>query len=135
MIKSFFCAFLFILCLAQTSAAQTNVEQTYTLRSKAVEIVTLLEENMTLSKSCMRKKKNKLTFDCMASRALNRKPFKDLPLEGGQNPGAVICTQIKGQVVWGKDQKQNELTFCEFPDMSYVSTGTLTNKLFFVPGT
>ena len=129
MLTRCFFSLLMSFFLFEAQASSEKVSR-YTIRGKVRKIISFDDQDLMISEGCARRAKKKVTFKCMAFRALKRKPFKDLDLTGGKNPGAVICRQINGQIVWGKDKLQNELTFCEFPDESYVSTGSIAAWLF-----
>ena len=79
---------------------------------------------LTISSSCRKKD----SFACEAYSVLSKVSFKsvDKYLQGGANPGAVICKHLlKMEVVIGKDKKGNENSFCKFKDGSYIDNGTL----------
>jgi len=65
-------------------------------------------------------------FDCQAAKALKKASFKTVKIEGGANPGAVMCAPLGGRVVLSVDARKNETTYCQFPDGSLVANGTIT---------
>jgi hypothetical protein len=46
-------------------------------------------------------------------------------LGGGKNPGAVLCHEMRGNVVFALDNEDNESTFCQFTDESLIDNGSL----------
>ncbi|MBC7539314.1 MAG: hypothetical protein H7281_10865, partial [Bacteriovorax sp.] len=77
---------------------------------------------LLISKSCEQKK-------CEASKILKTISLKKLTAEkfsGGKNPGAVLCHELKNaQVVFLRDLKGNDNSFCMLSDKSFVSSGSL----------
>jgi hypothetical protein len=69
------------------------------------------------------------TNKCFAYKALNNQSKNKLTekeLEGGKNPGAVICKKIfNGNILILRDKLQNENAFCKFSDGSIVSASGL----------
>lgn len=77
---------------------------------------------LLISKSCEQKK-------CETTNALKTISFKKLTADkfsGGKNPGAVLCHELKStQIVFLRDLKGNDNSFCMLSDKSFVSTGSL----------
>lgn len=67
--------------------------------------------------------------NCAAKETLKTISFKNLRsdrLNGGKNPGAVLCHELENtQVIFLRDLKGNDNSFCMFPDKSLVSSGSL----------
>lgn len=63
----------------------------------------------------------------MASKALKHADLSKIDRKiFGQDPGALLCSkQLTGKIVWSKDTKGNERTFCLFKDGTLVGTGSL----------
>jgi hypothetical protein len=66
---------------------------------------------------------------CDAYKALNdvhKKNLNKKDLQGGKNPGAVICNKyFKATVIILKDKDMNENAFCQFTDGSLISASAL----------
>jgi hypothetical protein len=69
------------------------------------------------------------TNKCFAYKALNdqsKKKLTEKDLEGGKNPGAVICKKFfNATILILRDSKKNENAFCRFSDGSIVSASGL----------
>ncbi len=75
---------------------------------------------------------------CQALQGLGRATLSGIPasrLRGGKNPGSLICRDVlAGQVVLGTDARNQEQSFCQFPDGSQVSTGSLVSRARYAGG-
>lgn len=80
-------------------------------------------QNILISKSCYNRK-------CDALKILKIISFKKInstKLEGGKNPGSILCTDIAGaQIIYLRDLNGNDNSFCQFKDQSMVSASTLS---------
>ena len=84
-------------------------------------------QKFLLSGHCI--EKNKL---CMAKDVLFKKlkPKKDIPLNGGVNLGTIVCVKyLSGNLVTMRNNSGHQLSICEFPDRSMISTGILEKLL------
>lgn len=79
------------------------------------------KSGLLLSSSCHQK--------CEAWKFLKKASLKNLSsekLSGGKNPGAVLCHDEKSaEVVFLKDLKGNDNSFCLFKDKSFVSSSSI----------
>jgi hypothetical protein len=109
-----------LVCGSQAFANEPSFE----LGGKKVDFYRDEEKHLTISKSCI---KSGGKFACQAYSALSKISLSSLSHKGGgANPGARICTsQLKGEVVIGRDSQGNENSFCRLDDGSLVSSGTL----------
>jgi hypothetical protein len=88
-------------------------------------LVDIKAKRISISSNCIKKNGS---LHCAAYAALGKASLEGLAhyLEGGADPGAVICRQqFHAQLVFTVDLKRNENTLCEFSDGSYVDTGSL----------
>jgi hypothetical protein len=78
--------------------------------------------SLLISKNCANK-------PCEAKNILKIVSLKNITskdLTGGKNPGAVICHKLKNaNLVYLRDLKGNDNSFCLFADKSFVSSGSL----------
>jgi putative hemolysin len=79
--------------------------------------------DFVLSTSCLKGSK----LDCDAYDGLKKAVAHGLPQrKGGANPGAVLCSEAAGgKAIVSLDDKGNQSSFCQFPDGSVVSMGSL----------
>jgi hypothetical protein len=81
-------------------------------------------KDLLISKFCDKK-------NCDALKALAKISFKNIgsdKLSGGKNPGAVLCQEIpNAHIVYLKDLHGNDNSFCQFKDLSMVSSSTLSS--------
>lgn len=98
----------------------------FTIDRKEIIFKAMPERHITISGNCVN---NGQLKECDASRALKKVNISRLgPDLFGRNPGALLCSdQLGGRVVWTRNQKGNERTFCKFKDGSYVGSGTLAH--------
>lgn len=127
--KKGFCLIFFVSAIALGSEPTSEVT-TFQVNGAQVRFLDIPKHRMLISEKCvpeMRPFRNLASdLKCQAARATQGKGFKGLVISGGQNPGAVICEKLKGQVTYGFDSRKNETTFCRFNDQSMISTGSLT---------
>jgi hypothetical protein len=102
----------------------SETSRNFRINESDVAFTLLPERHITISSGCVTKGELK---NCDASKAIKKadlaKIGKDL---FGRNPGAMLCSeQLGGTVVWSRDAKGNERTFCKFKDGSLVGSGTL----------
>ncbi len=67
-------------------------------------------------------------YACAAAKALAKAPGLILDadeLEGGKNPGAVLCQKLGGRIVIGNDRFGNQESFCAFDDKSMTTSASL----------
>ncbi len=101
--------------------------RTYQVDGKAVDFLDLGERRLLISRSCQKPGGREGELDCDAYAVIRRKdPPPEIRFRGGENPGALLCHGLRGQVVWGLDEGRNQTTFCRFKDNSMVSSGSLT---------
>lgn len=115
-----FSAMIVLLLAASTSAEDLR----FRIAKKEVSFKAMPDRHITISANCVSKGRLK---ECAASQALKKADISKLGRDlFGRNPGALLCSdQLGGRVVWTRDQKGNERTFCEFKDGSYVGSGAL----------
>lgn len=99
-------------------------EIVYRINDKLVSFFRHKNEKYLISAHCTEKSKS-----CIANQVLMA-PFKTvLPkdaLKGGKNPGAVVCRNIEHAIViFGRDLKGHQQSFCRFSDGSLLSSGIL----------
>jgi hypothetical protein len=115
-----------IVLMASASASAWGTNLTFKIERKDIAFRTLPERHITISAGCV---KGERLLECAASQALRKADISRLKRDlFGRNPGALLCAdQLGGRVVWARDQKGNERTFCQFKDGSYVGSGTLAH--------
>lgn len=67
-----------------------------------------------------------LKENCEAKSKLKSPSLSNL---AGQNPSAMVCHDLKQQVVILKDPQNNEQSFCRFKDQSLIDTNALERNL------
>ncbi|MBI2522399.1 MAG: hypothetical protein HYV97_18405 [Bdellovibrio sp.] len=84
------------------------------------------KKHITVTKQCGDQLE---TSKCQAVQKLKQVNMNDITtedLDGGKNPGAVLCKKsLNAQVIFGKDRDGNVTTFCSFQDGTMVSSDTL----------
>lgn len=117
--KTFVC--LSALLLAGGAFAE---DLTFKIEKKEVAFKAMPEKHITISANCVHDGRLQ---DCAASQALKAANMAKLGRDlFGRNPGALLCSdQLGGRVVWTRNHRGDERTFCEFKDGSYVGSGAL----------
>lgn len=118
----------FVLFFLGATPAWSNTEKIFQLENRQVTMVEM-NDHLLFSQNCFKGKS--LRKSCQAF-AVTKKTGKlgKLKFSGGENPGALICKKVGGEVVWAKDAGQNQNTLCQFKDETFISTGSLTSKLY-----
>ena len=111
----------FLLLISAIAQAETVF---FSVDGKKTEFYRDAGRHFMISKDCVKKGD---ALRCDAYQALSKASLRGQTLKGGANPGAVICSRGLGRdVVVGKDEQENENSFCRFSDGSLVSSGSLT---------
>jgi putative hemolysin len=115
-----------LVLLLPVAAFSAESTQTFNLNDKVVRFTLMPERHITISSDCVAGG-GKLK-SCDASKAIEKADLSKMQKDPlGRNPGAMICSeQVGGTVVWSRDAKGNERTFCQFKDGSLVGSGTLS---------
>jgi putative hemolysin len=81
-------------------------------------------DDFVISSSCV---KGDGKLDCDAFLGLKKAAAQGLPhRKGGANPGALLCSDTAGgKAIVSLDEKGNQSGFCQFPDGTVVSMGSL----------
>ena len=119
--------FLIVVFSPLSSSAQSSDKvQTFTVGNENVSFTWFESRGITITSKCVEAGKLR---NCDAKKALERVNLSKLEKDSlGRNPGALLCSaQLGGTVVWAKDAKENERTFCKFRDSSMVGSGTLAH--------
>lgn len=109
--------------LIAASAGVPVVEDAAFINGKKILLYVDRKAGIIVNHDC-RKKDGSLK--CSAVKALAKATLKNITLEGGANPGAVLCGGLGGQVVLSVDDHKNETSYCQFPDGSLVANGSIT---------
>ncbi|MBI3558002.1 MAG: DUF333 domain-containing protein [Deltaproteobacteria bacterium] len=115
-------ALLLFLLSAAFAEPPKPAQQKYRIHGQWVEFIRDEKRHLTLSAACRKQK-------CLAYKALAKSSLAGLDekLEGGAQPGAVICRQqFHGDLQVGQDEDGNETGFCKFKDGSLVGTGSIS---------
>jgi hypothetical protein len=117
---------MFLFLLLTTSSLSANDESTFIFfdKNKQIAVVKRAKEHLTVEKNCYLNKES-----CDAMLALKKISYQrsTKDIEGGANPGAVICKkQLKMKLFVLIDRDGNEHTFCKFKDDSFIGSGTLS---------
>ncbi len=119
----YFRPFYLALFLLVTTKAHAEIS-IYKMGERFLSFEVISEENILINESCKKK--------CLAYKSLSALSFKSIQssdLEGGKNPGAVLCKKIlSSQVLYLKDLNGNENSFCLFSDQSIISNGSLYGR-------
>ncbi|PIS09904.1 MAG: hypothetical protein COT73_12175 [Bdellovibrio sp. CG10_big_fil_rev_8_21_14_0_10_47_8] len=127
-------SFVFFLLFSWSQASDIQW-RSYLVVGKSVNFIVWPEKRLIISSNCKKadKKYESLRtkdLHCTAWDMIHKKrKIPDVKIEGGQNPGALICEALKAKVVMGKDGINN-LSFCQFDDQSLISTGSLSHYYF-----
>lgn len=99
----------------------THVFATDTIyRIKDRSVIMSQENGVIANRDCFKNKSS-----CQAWKQAS-KHAKDKHHSSGKNPWAEKCKHVlKGEVVIGTDESQNENSFCLFSDQSVISCGSL----------
>jgi len=100
-------------------------EEKYRFGDQQVAFISLEGGELLVTENCAPKPKGSA---CDALKRAAKATTSKLNLNGGANPGALICTKIEGKVRIGRDSKQNEQAFCAFPDSSMIAADSLLNR-------
>ena len=121
--KIFYLFLVFISILINEQGASAWQEIKYHISEHDVDFVSDSGKHLTLSKQCL---KGAELF-CLAFESTKKASLKSIygRLQGGVNPGAVICRGVGGQVIVGVDSEKNENSFCLFSDRSLIDNGSL----------
>jgi putative hemolysin len=106
------------------TAALAGSNQTVRFGDRSVKLFVDMKRGLFISDSCRKSE----DFDCDASRALKLASFKKVSgaLEGGANPGAMICLSLGGKLLSTLEADKSSTSYCEFKDGSVAASGTLT---------
>lgn len=89
--------------------------------------------NLLISLQCLNDELTLENSKCDAAKILMKKKSIRLPsgaLDGGKNPGAVVCTVgLNKKILILNDLKNNENSFCVFDDGSMISAITLQSLI------
>lgn len=122
-------AFLFCFILSQELLAknrkdETSQEEVWKAGIRFVPLIRNQKDNLLYSKSCIDKKCDAF----VKTKNISWKDYnKELSNSGGKNPGAVLCKEVlKQNIIYLKDLRGNENTFCLFQDKSFISSSSLS---------
>ena len=94
---------------------------------KAYDVKTEWDSSIRIgvSSHCQRSAKS----SCLALQKLDAASMRNVQAKGhgsSANPGTLICENLGGRVIIGRDSSGNENSFCKFKDQSLIDCGTLT---------
>ncbi len=113
---------LFLCLFLGVSFADTGSTYRYKIGKHWQEFISFERPDLLISAGC---KKADAEFNCLSYSALTKaKVMKSWPA-GGANPGALICKNLQGSIVRGKNERREENSFCKFSDKSMVSSAAL----------
>lgn len=114
--------FIFLGLLTTSGRSAENI-RTYVINNKKMDFIQNESEHITVNSTCLRDRKN-----CLAIKKLKMASLENLrdQLEGGANPGAVVCkAKLSGKLIMAYDLRGNQTTFCFFEDGSIISNGSI----------
>ncbi|HAZ13667.1 MAG: hypothetical protein A2X86_16295 [Bdellovibrionales bacterium GWA2_49_15] len=111
------------LLISLASASGAMVEEMAFINGKTIPLFVDQAAGLIIDRYCH---KTRGKFDCQAVKALEKASLRDVIIDGGANPGAVVCLKLGGQVVLSVDVKKNETSYCQFKDGSLVANGSIT---------
>ena len=122
--------FLFIfIFLLNISLNAEDTFKSWRISKKMISFTYLKGKSIYLSNNCIEIDDNfkiNVSMNCKASNHIQLASLNKInraDLQGGKNPGAVMCTKLLGgNVVFGYDITRNQKSFCKFDDNSYVDT-------------
>jgi putative hemolysin len=126
--------FLFLM-LSHTSFAEKKVpssacpEQTvYSIEGKSQTLCWSAPLEGWVSPACLKKSKSPCEAIGITENAKDA-PVKlgEKELQGGKNPGSVLCSKLGGKVVYATLPSGSQITFCEAHDGSLVDCNTIHN--------
>ena len=115
---------LFLSWSAAWNGARAGSELIYKVSGQAHAFVENEAKKLLITSNCE-------ALTCEAGRAWSATSpelFGDLRVDGGRDPGAAICTRLKGKEAEGIDSAGRKLGLCAFRDGSYVSTASLHSR-------
>lgn len=84
------------------------------------------EKGFTVSKHCGENLEGAKCLAAVKLKQVNMNALTSADLEGGKNPGSVLCRKsLKAKVLFGKDLDGNVSSFCAFEDGTMLSSDTL----------
>ena len=115
---------ILLLAGAASARAEDGLGPTFDFDFGREVFVHVPGRRLTISRGCRRSEGE---FACLAYSSIEsaRTVRFQPPLDGGANPGSLLCRKIGGNVVIGRDSERNENSFCRFKDGSLVDNGTL----------
>jgi putative hemolysin len=84
-----------------------------------------MSTRIAVSSHCLLNREN----SCLALKKLSEASLKKAQLkrkESSANPGTLICEDLGGRVIIGRDSNGDENSFCKFKDQSLIDCGSLT---------
>ncbi len=113
---------IILVFLSLSAFAQTEV---WKMGNRFFEFNHDEKSGLLISKNCMEK-------NCEAKKFLKKVSLKNMSVQkfsGGKNPGAVLCHEDqKAEVIYLKDLKGNDNSFCLFKDKSMVSSSSIESE-------
>lgn len=109
-------------------SADELTKDTFVFEGKSREFINIPSEHLTISQNCLDKIKKEIVWNCEAHASLAKATLFGVPKTRGINKGAFVCkNNFQGRVIIGRDQNNNENSFCEFKDGSIIDNGTLSH--------
>ncbi|MFN8791433.1 MAG: hypothetical protein ACK5Y2_08270 [Bdellovibrionales bacterium] len=105
---------------------QATGEELFQIDGKQVKFFRYEEMRISISKECKKLIDKKLcdNIDFLSNITLSKAGISGT---GSTNPGSIICKKLlHGSVVIGRDNENNENSFCRLKDGTYIDSGTLT---------
>lgn len=119
--------------LSWASEESCEVVRSFVIENKAVSFCLNEKLKAWVSLSCITHGSGP-TCDATELLALAKKRAMRLlqeDLEGGKNPGSVICSKLKGQIVIARTQARGgEVTFCRAKDASLIDCNSLGSAFY-----
>lgn len=112
-----------IFAMFAANAGVPSVEEAAFINGKKILLYVDRKAGIIVNHDC---RKRDGTLNCHAVKALKKASLKNVMIEGGANPGAVLCGGLGGIVVLAVDSHKNETSYCRFPDGSVVASGSIT---------
>ena len=119
-------ALILLLMLTFEAAAfeSSNILESWRMGDDYVMFVNLKSRGIRVSKGC--EKENLRCEVWKILKSVSMKVLTPQDLKGGKNPGASLCHKQKDtQVIFARNTKGKQATFCLFPDGSMVDSGGL----------
>ena len=117
---------LVLLSVSQITFAKAEDVSTFKIREEKVKFYNYPDMHLTVSTPCSAAAKGKLCSNLQFLKSVSVKKLGEAAVNE-QNPSSVICSKtLNGKIYIGLDKDNNENSFCQLPNNSYIDVGTIS---------